>query len=134
MSENQEVRPGDEGAKKVKSFEDLRIWQDARTLLRDIYSDFGKGSKGEHDFEFKNQVQGAGISIVNNIAEGFERTTDVEFARFLDIAKGSCGEVRSMYYSAEDLGYVSSAVAVARREQARTISRGIAALASHLRR
>ena len=73
-----------------------------------------------------------GFRVMNNIDEGFERFTEIEFARFLDVARGSCGEVRSMYYAAEDLGYVSSDVADTRRSKARQISAGIASLATHL--
>jgi four helix bundle protein len=80
------------------------------------------------------QIQRAGISVMNNIAEGFERFTEIEFARFLDVARGSCGEVRSMYYAAEDLGYVTPDVGDKRRSKARQISAGIASLASHLRK
>jgi four helix bundle protein len=69
---------------------------------------------------------------MNNIAEGFERKSSVEFHRFLDIAKGSCGEVRSMYYIAEDLGYVSSKLAVERRKRCLRVSSGIAGLMQNL--
>jgi four helix bundle protein len=71
---------------------------------------------------------------MNNIAEGFERHSDAEFARFLNIAKGSAGEVRSMFYSAEDLHYVNEPVAVDRREAVKTISKGIATLEAYLRK
>ncbi|MDO9543458.1 MAG: four helix bundle protein [Kiritimatiellia bacterium] len=118
---------------KVKSFEDLWIWQEARALVKEIYSDFTAGTPGSRDYGFRNQVQQAGISIMNNIAEGFERSTDTEKARFMDIAKGSCGEVRSMYYAAEDLRYVPAEKANQRREESRKIARGISSLASHLR-
>ena len=96
----------------VKSFEDLRIWKDARRLVSNVYRDFGTGTEAERDFGFRNQVQRCAVSVMNNMAEGFERSTDVEFARFLDIAKGSCGEVRSMYDIAEEIGYVPKETAV----------------------
>jgi len=117
----------------VERFEDLRIWQEARQLVRLVYSDFGVGTPANYDFGFRNQIQKAGISIMNNVAEGFERNTDADFAHFLDISKGSSGEVRSMYYVAEDLHYVAPQTAEQRREQAIGISRGIAALTNHLR-
>ncbi|UCE20473.1 MAG: four helix bundle protein [Gemmatimonadota bacterium] len=119
---------------KVKTFEDLWIWQQARILVKDIYADFGRGRTGCQDFGFKSQIQKAGISIMNNIAEGFERNSNNEFARFLDISKGSCGEVRSMYYPAEDLKYVTRHIALERREKVKQLSAGIASLASHLRK
>ena len=117
---------------KAEQFEDLWIWQQARELVREIYRDLRDGP-GARDFAFRNQIQEAGISIMNNIAEGFERTTNPDFARFLDIARGSCGEVRSMYYAAEDLGYVDADAAEDRRVRARKISAGTASLARHLR-
>ena len=109
------------------------MWQQARELVKEIYEDLRTGP-GSKDFGFRDQIQRAGISAMKNIAEGFERFTEIEFARFLDVARGSCGEVRSMYYPAEDLGYVSSDVADKRRSKARQISAGIASLASHLRK
>ena len=117
---------------KVTGFEDLRIWQEARQLIGEIYRDIPNGA-GANDFGFQNQIRRAGVSIMNNIAEGFERTTDADFARFLDIAKGSSGEVRSMYYLAEDLSYVSPHITQERRAAAVKISKGISSLAAHLR-
>jgi four helix bundle protein len=114
-------------------FEDLRIWQESRVLLREIYRDFGAGTTGHRDSGFRQQIQCAGLSVLNNIAEGFERRTDSDFAKFLDIAKASCGEVRCMYHVAEDLGYVAGNIAEERRGQSMQIARGIAALAKHLR-
>ena len=116
---------------KAERFEDLWIWKQARELVKEIYQDFRTGP-GSKDFGFKNQIQTAGISIMN-ISEGFERRTDPDFSRFLDIAKGSCGEVRSMYYSAEDLGYVEANTAEKRRIKAKSISSGIVSLTKYLR-
>ncbi|MEQ1841093.1 MAG: four helix bundle protein, partial [Verrucomicrobiales bacterium] len=90
----------------AKQFEDLRIWQQAREQAAKLYSIFGAGSVSERDFGFRDQIQRAGVSVMNNIAEGFERRSKPDFARFLDLAKGSCGEVRSMLHLAEDLSYL----------------------------
>ena len=122
-----------EPEKGARRFEELWVWQQARELVQDIYRDLCSRS-GSKDFGFRDQLQRARVSVMNNIAEGFERSTDVEFAWFLDVARGSCGEVRSMYYAAEDLGYVNSEVADTRRSKARQISAGLASLASHLRK
>ena len=119
---------------KAKRFEDLWIWQEARTLTKEIYAAFGPGLSGAKDFGFRSQIQRAGLSIMNNISEGFERNSDAEFARFLDMAKGSCGEVRSLYYTAEDLGYITQEVAKKQRDRVVRIAAGIASLTGHLRK
>ena len=119
--------------KGARTFEELWIWQQARVLVPDVYRDFSDASPAGRDFGFRSQVQRSAISIMNNIAEGFERMTDSDFARFLDIAKGSTGEIRSMYYAAEDLNYVSAAAAEERRTRCRQIGSGISSLAAHLR-
>ena len=119
---------------KVSRFEDLRIWQEARELVNLIYRSISSNPDSSRDWGFRNQIQAAVVSIMNNIAEGFERGSDKEFARFLDIAKASCGEVRSMLYLAEDLNYVESTLAGELREKATQISKGIAALMKHLRK
>ena len=117
----------------AKQFEDLRIWQEARVLAGAVYREFGIGSPAERDFGFRDQIQRAGVSVMNNIAEGFERFSPAEFAHLLSVAKGSCGEVRSMLYLAEDLHYLPSESAQTHREKAHGISRGIEALARTLR-
>jgi four helix bundle protein len=117
---------------KVTRFEELWIWQQARLLVRQIYGDCSIG-QASRDFGFRAQIQRASVSIMNNVAEGFERSTDPDFARFLDFAKGSCGEVRSLYYVAEDLGYVDSAMAEERRSTTRRLAAGIKSLADSLR-
>ncbi len=114
---------------KAKRFEDLWIWQQARELVKEVYSDF----KDVRDYGFRDQVQRAGVSIMNNIAEGFERKSNAELARFLDIAKGSCGEVRSLYYTAEDLNYLDAENACERRLLTKKIAAGIASLSKNVR-
>ena len=117
----------------AERFEDLRIWQEARDQVQAIYRSFERGSAGHTDFGFRDQLQRAAVSVMNNIAEGFERKTPKDFAHFLDLAKGSCGEVRSMLYVAEDLIYLPPADALSLRDRAEKLSRGIASFTGHLR-
>ncbi|HEY7553549.1 MAG TPA: four helix bundle protein [Candidatus Binatia bacterium] len=90
----------------VKQFEDLEVWRDARRLTQAIYR-LTKAEKFSKDYALRDQIQRATISIMSNIAEGFERGGNQEFCQFLYIAKGSCGEVRSQLYIALDQSYVS---------------------------
>lgn len=117
----------------AERFEDLRIWQEAREQVKSCYRCFGVGTPGARDYSFRDQIQRAALSVMNNIAEGFERKTPKDFAHFLDHAKGSCGEVRSMFYVAEDLRYLEPTEAAAMRENAAGLSSGIAAFTNHLR-
>jgi len=87
----------------IEKFEDIIAWQKARNLTVDIYQNFTHC----RDFSFRDQIQRAAVSVMNNIAEGFERRGDKEFSHFLFIAKGSSGEVRSMLYLGYELGYIS---------------------------
>lgn len=88
---------------KIKSFEEIKSWQLAKDLTLSVYKLF----KDNRDFGFKDQIQRASVSVMNNIAEGFERQTDKEFINFLYIAKGSAGEVRSMLYLSKELKYIT---------------------------
>ena len=118
----------------IERFEDLRIWKNARVQANSVYDSFDADSPSGRDFGFRDQIQRCAVSVMNNIAEGFERKSDPDFARFLDIAKGSNGEVRSMLYLAEDRRYLGPAIAEEMRNFSEDISRGIETLAKHLRR
>ena len=89
----------------VARFEDLLAWQKAKQLCVDIYRVTGSG-RFARDFGLRDQIQRAAVSVMSNIAEGFERNSRVEFARFVSIARGSAGEVRSQLYLARELDYV----------------------------
>ena len=88
----------------ILRFEDIISWQKARLLTIEIYKIF----QNQKDFDFKNQIQRSAVSIMNNIAEGFERKTNKEFVYFLYMAKGSTAEVRSMLYLAKDLNKINN--------------------------
>lgn len=87
-------------------FEDIEAWKHARMLCQEIYHVSGHGSFAK-DFGLRDQIRSASVSIMSNIAEGFERSGTGEFMQFLAIAKGSAGEMRSQLYIALDQGYLN---------------------------
>jgi four helix bundle protein len=92
-------------AKKIESFEDLLVWQKGMRLVRQVYliTSDGKLSK---DFNLRDQLRSAALSVTSNIAEGFERASRKEYLNFLNIAKGSAGELRSLLRVALEIGYL----------------------------
>ena len=89
----------------IQKFEELKVWKASREFVKDNYKMTSK-SPFKNDFGLKDQIQRASVSVMNNIAEGFERDSNNEFIRFLKYSKGSAGEVRSLLYVAYDLGYI----------------------------
>jgi four helix bundle protein len=92
--------------KKIERFEDLVAWQKARKLTRDIYQVTQKGDFSR-DYDLARQIRSAAVSMMSNIAEGFERFGPREFHQFLSTAKASCAELRSQLYVAMDVGYLA---------------------------
>lgn len=89
----------------IKEFEDLIAWQKARELTKAIYQVTENG-RFARDFGLRDQIRRAAVSIMSNIAEGFEHGSNAEFYRFLAMARASCAEVRSQLYIACDIGYI----------------------------
>lgn len=87
---------------KIEKFEDIISWQKSKKLTMEIYKKFNNLK----DFAFRDQIERASVSVMNNIAEGFERKSHKDFEKFLFIAKGSCGEVRSLLSLALELNYI----------------------------
>jgi four helix bundle protein len=92
---------------KIQKFEDILAWQKARELTKEVYAHAKTGAFAK-DFGLRDQIQRASVSIMGNVAEGFDRGGDKEFRQFLSISKGSCGEVKSHLYVALDQQYVNS--------------------------
>jgi four helix bundle protein len=109
-------------------FEELDVWQQAKSLTITIYKDIQTG----HDYGFKDQIQRASVSIMNNIAEGSESGTVTNYIHFLNIAKGSCAEVRSMLYLADELNYCEHTLTVQSIEQCKRITGSINKLINYL--
>ena len=118
---------------KAERFEELVVWQEARSLRKEISIASQKGPF-VRDFEMRNQIRGAALSAMDNIAEGFERGTNKEFAQFLNIAKGSAGEVRSALYAAFDEGYVTEGEFKQLYDRCVALSRRCSKLISYLQR
>jgi len=116
----------------ISNFEDMEIWQLARELCRAIYQ-VTQTRDFQNDLRFCSQIRAAAGSIMDNIAEGFEREGKKEFIQFLYIAKGSCGEVRSQLYRALDVNYISESQCSLLVNQTTTIGVKIVNLINYLK-
>ncbi len=116
----------------ASSFEDLKVWQKVRELANLIYAATRQGEFAR-DYGLADQIRRAAVSVLSNIAEGFERGSYTEFIQFLYIAKGSCGEVRAQLYIARDQKYLPETEFQRCHALATEIARMISGLADHLK-
>jgi four helix bundle protein len=116
----------------VQNFEELEIWKDARALTRAVYQ-LTSDSRFSKDFGLRDQIRRAAVSVMSNIAEGFERGGNQEFIQFLYVAKGSCGEARSQLYAAMDQNYLDQKVVGDLLKSLKRLSIMIKHLIDHLR-
>lgn len=116
-----------------RRFEDIIAWQKARVLTTEIYG-LTSTDKFAKDFGLSGQIQRASVSIMSNIAEGYERDSLNEFHRFLIITKASCAEVRSQFYIALDIGYIDPVTFKQLLAQAEEVGRIIGGLRNSIRR
>jgi four helix bundle protein len=113
-------------------FEDIEAWKKARSLVNMIYEITSAGDFAR-DYGLKDQIRRASVSVLSNIAEGFEREGNNEFCRFLMMAKGSCGEVRAQLYVALDQHYITTEQFERAVRLAVEVSRMISGLVKYLR-
>ncbi|MCY1238556.1 four helix bundle protein [compost metagenome] len=109
-------------------FERLEVWQRARALTVDVYRGFAEC----RDYSFRDQITRSALSIPSNIAEGMERGSEREKCRFLWIAKGSCGELRTQILIGSDIGYISQPIAHQWLDESTRISRMLSGLISRI--
>jgi len=112
-------------------FEDLEIWQESRELSKTIFALTNKKNI-EIDYRFRSQIRASSGSIMDNIAEGFERDGKNEFRQFLSIAKGSCGELRSQLYRAYDYGLMTKSEFETLLNRASKLSKQISSFMKYL--
>ena len=115
----------------LERFEDIDAWRKARELVNAIYKISGAGEFAR-DFGLRDQIRRAAVSVLSNIAEGFERDGSKEFLQFLSLAKGSCGEVRAQLYIAFDQSYINEVQFQDLSQQTIRVSRLIAGLMRYL--
>lgn len=116
----------------ISKFEDIDAWQLAREMTKTIYATSYDGAFAR-DFGLRDQIRRASVSIMSNIAEGFERGGDKEFFQFVSLAKGSSGEVRAQLYVALDAGYIDQQTFSRLSDMATQINRMLAGLMKYLR-
>ena len=115
----------------LQNFEEIEAWQKARELVCEVYAISGQG-KFEKDFVLRDQMRRAGVSILSNIAEGFERGGRREFLQFLSIAKGSAAELKAQLYVAQDQHYIEQQTFDKLYAMADTVGRMIGGLMRYL--
>ena len=115
----------------AENFEDLRVWQTARALTNAVYEHTRTGAFSK-DFGLRDQIQRAAVSIMSNVAEGFESRTQSRFIHYLSQAKASAGKVRCQLYVAEDLGYIDQDTFEELSDDAEKITRQLYRLIEHL--
>jgi four helix bundle protein len=115
----------------IKRFEDLEIWQIARRLCKEVFNLTNKGPFLK-DFKFRDQIRSSSGSVMDNIAEGFERSSRLEFVNFLSIAKGSAGETRSQLYRSIDAEYCTESEANELIKEYEQLAQQIAGFISYL--
>jgi four helix bundle protein len=117
---------------EIKRFEDIEAWQKARQLVQAVYAMTSVGTFAK-DFGLRDQIRRAAVSVLSNIAEGFERGGDKEFLQFLSLAKASSGEVRSQLYVALDQEYLSTEQFSSLSDQAVQVSKLIGGFMRYLK-
>lgn len=115
----------------AENFEDLRVWQTARALTNAVYEHTTTGAFSK-DFGLRDQIQRAAVSIMSNVAEGFESRTQSQFIHYLGQAKASAGEVRCQLYVAKDQGYIDQDTFEELSDDAEKITRQLYSLIEHL--
>ena len=118
--------------KNFKRIEDIEVWKRGCRLTVNIYKITGSG-EFEKDWGFKDQIRRSALSIPSNIAEGFERDSDAEFKHFLNIAKGSCGELRTQLYIAQAVDHLKKECTEKFVKECQEISAMIHSLINHLK-
>jgi len=117
---------------KIERFEDLDCWKEARILVNMVYKAINSSLKFKRDYRLRDQVTNAVVSSMSNIAEGFSRHSNKEFAQFLFISKGSVSEVQSIFYVALDQDYIGKEVFENVYLQAEKVSKLVSGLISYL--
>ncbi|MDY6854425.1 MAG: four helix bundle protein [Thermodesulfobacteriota bacterium] len=118
---------------KIEKFEDIKAWQIARELVREVYKITNK-DKFAKDFGLKDQIRRASVSIMSNISEGCERGSDKEFNQFLNYARGSAAEVKSQLYIALDLEHIDEFVFKKMHDKCTDISKLIMGFINYLKK
>jgi len=117
---------------KIQRFEDLEIWKDSRALCL-LVKEITHQELFARDYKFRDQIRSSSGSIMDNIAEGFERDGRKEFIQFLSVSKGSCGELRSQFHRASDYEYISKKQSEELQEKVIALSKKISGLIQYLK-